>query len=263
MNQIFDEKMTDNSTIIEKALFARTHRFISNCYSFDVLKSAIGTYESDDSFIVISEDHGINRLYFFVKQTEDLASLFNRLDKGTYYIEYMTKQPDELVFESAQVIARLKRMINKDCRSVLDDPLLAVYRNDSVGEYADAKDAHEINKLLWDTFHTEISHLLSDDELAEVIKEKKVIIHKAEQIDALLQIDVMPKKFYINQVINRADKSVIHAMLLSELNIYIQNGGHYLYSWVEEDNIASMKFHQKYGMSHDGMWNVVYRLEIK
>ena len=105
--------------------------------------------------------------------------------------------------------------------------------------------------------------MLFDDELAEIIKEKKVIIHKDKQIDALLQIDVLPKKFYINQVINKADKCVIHAMLLSELSKYIQNGGQYIYSWVEENNIASMKFHQKYGMSHDGMWNIVYRLEIK
>ncbi len=255
--------MIDKSVIIEKALFARSHRYITNCYSFDVLKSASRIFEYDDSFAVISDDHGINRLYFFVKQIEDLVSLFHRLDKETYYIEYMTKQPDEYVFERATVIARLKRMVNKDCRSVLEDPILDVYRNDLIGEYAVVEDAHEINKLLWDTFHTEISHLLFDDELAEIIKEKKVIIHKDKQIDALLQIDVLPKKFYINQVINKADKCVIHAMLLSELSKYIQNGGQYIYSWVEENNIASMKFHQKYGMSHDGMWNIVYRLEIK
>lgn len=255
--------MIDKSIIIEKALFARSHRYITNCYSFDVLKSANGIFESGDSFAVVSDDHGINRLYFFVKQAEDIVSLLNCLDKGTYYIEYMTKQPDEYVFERTTVIARLKRMVNKDCRSVLEDPLLVVYRNDSIGEHADVEDAHEINKLLWDTFHTEISHLLYDHELAEIIKDKKVIIHKGNQIDALLQTDVMPKKFYINQIINRTDKHIIHAMLLSELNKYIQNGGQYLYSWVDENNIASMKFHQKYGMSHDGMWNIVYRLEIK
>ena len=254
--------MIDKNTVIEKALFARSHRYITNCYSMDVLNSASGFFEADDSFIVISEDHGVNRIYFFVKQTEILGRLFNQLDKGTYFIEYMTKLPEEFVPERAVTVARLKRMVNKDCRSVLEDPLLTVYRNDSIGEHADLADVHEINCLLWDTFKTEVSHLLYDEELAECIKDKKVIIHKERQIDALLQIDVMPKKFYINQVINRAEKSVIHAMLLSELNKYVQNGGQYLYSWVEENNIASMKFHQKYGMSHDGMWNIVYRLEI-
>ena len=254
--------MIDKNTIVEKALFARTHRYISNCYSFDVLDSATGIFESDDSFILTAEDHGVNRIYFFVKQIDALGSLYNQLNKGTYYIEYMSKRPEEFVPERAVAVARLMRMVNKDCRSVLDDQKLAAYRNDSVGEYADAADVHEINCLLWDTFKTEVSHLLYDEELAEIIKEKKIIIHKDKQIDALLQIDVMPKKFYINQVINRADKSVIHAMLLSELNNYVQNGGQYLYSWVEENNIASMKFHQKYGMSPDGMWNIVYRLEI-
>ena len=71
----------------------------------------------------------------------------------------------------------------------------------------------------------------------------------------------MPKKFYINQIINKTGKEVIHAMLLSRLDQYRKSGGKYLYSWVEEANIASLKFHNKYGMEHDGMWNLVYRLK--
>ncbi|MCR5384695.1 MAG: hypothetical protein K6E72_08690 [Saccharofermentans sp.] len=254
--------MIDKSEIIEKALNARSHRFISNCYSLDVLDSAKVIFEHGESFAFSIEDHGVNRLFFFVKDQEDLEPIFSSMEKGEYYIEYMTKQPDELVPVKTSVIARMKRMVNKDCRSVFDDLQLMQYKDDSVGEYAGIDDAHEINCLLWSTFHTEISHLLYDDELKEIIKAKKMIIHKAEQIDALLQIDVMPKKLYINQVINKADKSTIHAMLLNELCKYVQNGGRYIYSWVEEGNIASIKFHQKYGMNHDGMWNLVYRLEI-
>ena len=39
--------MIDTSVIIEKALFARSHRYITNCYSFDVLKSATGVDMAD------------------------------------------------------------------------------------------------------------------------------------------------------------------------------------------------------------------------
>ena len=39
---------------------------------------------------------------------------------------------------------------------------------------------------------------------------------------------------------------------------YIESGGKYMYAWVEENNIASLKFHQKYGMRHDGMWDLIY-----
>ena len=254
--------MIDKSVLTQKALYARTHRFLTNCYSFDVLDSVNGIFEYGESFAFSSEDHGINRLFFFVKDKDELGSLISSVDKGIYFVEYMTKDPDELTIERATVIARMKRMVNKDCRSVLDDPVLSGYRNDTAGEYADVKDAHEINSILWSVFQTEISHLLSDEELEEIIKAKKMIIHRSERIDALLQLEVMPKKFYINQVVNKADKSVIHAMLLSELAKYVQNGGQYMYAWVEENNIASMKFHQKYGMNHDGMWNLVFRLEI-
>ena len=254
--------MIDKSVLTQKALYARTHRFLTNCYSFDALDSVNGFFECGESFAISSEDHGINRLYFFAKDKDEMGSLMGSVDKGVYFVEYMTKDPDELTIAGAAVIARMKRIVNKDCSTVLEDPVLEVYRDDTIGEYADVKDAREINKILWSTFQTEISHLLSDEEIEEIIKANKMIIHRGDQIDALLQVDVMPKKFYINQVINKADKSVIHAMLLSELAKYVQNSGKYMYSWVEENNIASMKFHQKYGMSHDGMWNLVYRLEI-
>lgn len=254
--------MIDKDNLTEKAVFARTHRYITNCYSSDVLKSAQRIFEYGESFAFTVDDHGIDRLYLFAKDKEELDKLLGSLVKGTYFFEYMTKQPDELVPANAAIIARLMRMVNKDCKSVFEDQNVLQYRDDSVGEFAGVDDTHEINTLLWNTFHTEISHLLYDDELKEIIEAKKVVVHRGDKIDALLQVDVMPKKFYINQIINKADKSVIHAMLLALLWNYVENGGQYIYSWVEDKNIASVKFHQKYGMIHDGMWNLVYRLEL-
>ena len=130
-------------------------------------------------------------------------------------------------------------------------------------EFANEQDAEEINKILWVTFHTEISHLLSDDELRDKIRDEQITVHrnKDNHIDALLQADIMPKKFYINQVVNKGEKKAVHAILLNRLEQYIGAGGKYLYAWVEDKNIASMKFHEKYGMKHDGMWSMIYKIE--
>ena len=134
------------------------------------------------------------------------------------------------------------------------------YFDPAVGEPAADRDIPEINRLLWDTFHTEISHLLTDEELLE--KAGQLTIHReGRTIDALLQAEVLPKKFYINQIVNRGNRKNIHAMLLNRLKAYTEAGGKYLYAWVEDRNIASQKFHQKYGMKHDGMWNVLYAVE--
>ena len=50
-------------------------------------------------------------------------------------------------------------------------------------------------------------------------------------------------------------------MLQKRLKDYVNQGGKYAYAWVEKNNIASVKFHEKYGMKFDGLWNMVYALK--
>lgn len=45
------------------------------------------------------------------------------------------------------------------------------------------------------------------------------------------------------------------------MSFTIKAGGKYLYAWVEAFNVASVKFHEKYGMKHDGMWSMIYSIE--
>ena len=247
--------------IIETVKNARLARLLNNCYSMDTIDKCIDFWIMGDSLLFAYEDHGIQRLTYFVKDWQTLNELIDQIDGGVYFLEFMTKDPEEYIPKKAEKTAALMRLANPDCRSVFDiDSLVLQYRDPVVGEQAKEKDAEEINQILWGTFHTEISHLLTDEEVRKRIDQFS--IHRAEKgIDALLQADIMPKKFYINQVINHGEKKNIHAMLLTRLEEYVNNGGKYLYAWVEDKNTASQKFHAKYGMKHDGMWNMVYRLE--
>lgn len=254
----------DKQIVLDKIKNARLQRFMTNCYTLDVVERGQKMWCKGDEFAFSYEDHGIQRLVFFVKTWESLDLLLAGIEKGRFYLEFMTKNPGEYRPNDARLIASMMRLSNANCNSVFsyDSPVIQ-FKNVVPVELANEQDAVEINTILWDTFHTEVSHLISDEEIRKKIQEGQITIHRNDvgKIDALLQAEVMPRKFYINQVINRGDREIIHAILLSRLDEYVEAGGKYLYSWVEDKNIASIKFHQKYGMKHDGMWNLIYSIE--
>lgn len=233
---------------------------MSNVYTLENVQRATGCWETDDGFAFSYEDHGISRLSFLAADRDALSRLLDEVPAGCHHLEIMTKD-GEAVLPGLRRVTRLKRLVNSDCRSVFDDSTVLQYRDDAVGEAALPQDAHEINRLLWSVFRTEVSHLLWDDELEGRIRDGQISIHRGNGIDAVLMADVMPRKFYINQIVNMGEKRNIHAMLLNRLWRFVEGGGRYLYAWVEEDNAASIKFHGKYGMKHDGMWNVLWLLE--
>ena len=251
----------NSQNLQEKAKTARLARYLTNCYSMELIEKAEAIWTSGDSFLFSYNDHGVDRLVYFSQNYEVLNQMLAMTDHGKYYLEFMAKDPGEYTPANTDLVARLVRLANPDCRSILTDSAVLQYWDESVGEYAEPKDAAEINDLLWSTFKTEVSHLLNENELKEVIQKKQVLIHRGESIDAVLQLDVLPKKFYVNQVINKGEKKTIHAMMLNQIKKYVDQGGKYIYAWVDEKNIASLKFHAKYGMKHDGMWNLVYSLE--
>lgn len=251
----------DVQIIYEKIKRARELRLFTNCYAIDLAKNADQLWIKEEDFIFSYKDQGISRLIFFAKDWHAVDELLKLVDRGRYYLEFMTKNPDERVASCLTLIARMMRLSNPDCSFVFaEESSVMQYMNENVGETAQEEDAEEINRVLWETFRTEISHLLSDEEIRDKITEGQITIHRDNHIDAILQADVRPKKFYINQIVNKTDRNIIHAILLNRLNTYVKNGGKYLYAWVEDTNIASLKFHEKYGMKHDGMWSMIYCL---
>ncbi len=254
----------NENKLLEKIKTAKGKRYLSNCYSLNGLKNLSRFWEVGDSFLYTYNDHGIVRGEFFVESYDILDKLIMSIDQRKYYLEFMTKNPEEYKPKETNLVARMIRIANLDCSGILKENALILKYKDSVDvSNASEQEAEEINRILWNTFHTEISHLLYDEEIRAKIREGKITIHRNVEgcIDALLQADVMPKKFYINQIVNKAEKNVIHAILINRLQKYIEAGGRYIYAWVDDTNIASVKFHEKYGMKHDGMWNMVYCVE--
>lgn len=245
----------------------RQGRVSSNLYSENILNCADEYAATTKTVLLSYEDHTVRRLYYCTLDINDLTDAVSQLRYNSYVLEFMTRDSSEnrkTYFQSGFVpLAALMRMSVRDCSIAFQNEEINTYYDSTVGQFPKEEEASEINRVLWDIFDTRISHLCTDAEITAAIRGRELTIHKDEmgKIDAVLQAVVNPKKFYINQVYNGAEKRIIHAMFLNRLKEYCDAGGKYAYAWVAEDNIASIKFHSKYSFTPDGMWNMVYCLE--
>ncbi len=233
---------------------------LTNCYSMGVIEKADRIWEIGESFMFSYKDHGVNRLIYFAKNETVKDDLLNIIQTGIYYLEFMTRKLNEYTPGGTRLIARMMRVSNLDCTTVLTSGDILKYKDKTIGEKARLLDVKEINKIFWNIFSTEKSHLITDKELEKIISKGNITIHRSFGIDAILQVEVQPKKFYINQIVNLGNRKNIHAMLINRLEEYVSEGGKYIYAWVDSSNMASVKFHQKYGMHQDGLWSNIYCL---
>lgn len=231
------------------------------------------TAVSPESLLILNPDHGVRRLLFYTTDFGDLQNILRKsLASGEEYVlEIVSKDgglyQDELEDMGFVEIARLSRVSVKDISPIFHgENEISRMADPSIPMEAKEEDTDGILKTLWNVFDTRISHLPGREELCQSIRRGEFCIYKDEDssnIKAVLQSIVAPKSFYINQVYNGAKKNVIHSILLERLKQYYLNGGRYVYAWVEESNLASLKFHAKYGLQPDGLYTCVYVYRAK
>lgn len=243
----------------------------SNCYlSFSLEPDREWkTLSNDRSLAIIDYEGGTERLYFYTHDFNDLGKMLNGYD-GSPVVDIISKNKRDFEQELKAIgyipLAHLTRVSNKDVSLVLDDVSESIASYESnVGEYATLEDAKSIGKMLWSIFDTRVSHLPDDNELSEMIAKKEFVVCKNSVgvIESLLQLQISTRSYYVNQIINRGDKNRFHSMVINTLKKYCEMGGKYAYAWVEDTNMASLKFFEKYGMISDGTWNCVYVKENK
>ena len=250
-------------TLTEKIMSLKRNRgCISNIYSFDFIKNVTAVFMSENAVAAFYDDHGVTRTVFCASAKEELPELISQYKGRELVAEIVSRNPEEcrelLSSCGFEVFTELRRLSTSDCTELSEN--VSRYFDASVGYFPKKSEAPEINRFLWDTFDTRVSHLLSDEEISEIIEKGGITLHRSADgnIDALLQAEIQPRKFYINQIINRGERNIIHAMLQNRLKEYTSGGGRYAYAWVETENIASNRFHEKYGFKHDGLYNIVY-----
>lgn len=261
--------MMNTSKLINRiSLLRKTGRVITNCFvSFDPSDNKeYEVFSSEKTIIIINCEYKVNRVWFYTTDSQDFAELAAcSLRNAEYTLDIVGRDPsllkDELASAGFLCIAEMMRLSSNNISEVFSsDSAVHKYLGCEYGATAVVSDADEISDILWRTFDTRISHLPDNAELADMISKEQFTIYRnhEQRITSLLQTLAEPKKLYINQVYNSAEPEIIHAMLLNKIKQYCDQGGKYLYSWVEKNNIASIKFHQKYNLKHDGLWDIVY-----
>lgn len=223
---------------------------------------------SSKSILIVNNDHGINRLLFYTTDFSDLRKIAHTsLERDReYVIEIVSKDKDlykdELEDMGFAVLTRLNRISVKDISPLFcGESEISKMVDPSIPVAAKIDDADNIKETLWDLFDTRIGHLPNRDEIVQSIQKGEFCIYKdkdSSEVKACLQSIAAPKSFYINQVYNKDKKEVIHSIMFEKLKQYYVNGGRYVYAWVEECNLPSLKFHAKYGLRPDGLYTCVY-----
>jgi len=242
-------------------------RLVTNVYTADIINQSSVFLCNADAILLSYNDHGVNRLYYYAHKLDNIEGLIASLPEDEYVLEFMTKNAEDysevLQQLGFQCLAQMLRMSVRDVAVSIKNKFASQHFDEAIGTFPDESLAQGINRVLWKVFDTRVSHLQDDDELKRSIEKREVLIHRNEEgsVDAVLQTIIQPQRFYINQVYNGTDKNIIHSMMHHRLKEYTDAGGKYAYAWVDKNNIASVKFHQKYGLQHDGMWNIVYVLK--
>lgn len=218
---------------------------------------------SEDSLCVIIHEPSVDRLLFFTVNDLDLVEISNLLGEG-YVLDIVSKDSnlyaDLLTKMGFKQLTKLQRVANKDMMlSILASTREMVLDFDK-SIVAQVQHIEDIYNLLWNTFDTRISHLPDKEELERQIKsmEIRIIEDESGKIVTLYQVSVEPKSYYINQIINKGSKDSFHKMLIDDFKRYCDNGGRYVYAWVETENKASLGLFKKYGIVPDGLYTCVY-----
>lgn len=220
--------------------------------------------ETEQSIVILLTEPDVTRIIFGTVDFNDLKQLVHSIGNNVI-IEVVSKDKSYMKSEIEMLgLKKLVMQIRVSCRNVsevfLHDSKMIKFFDSSVIDYASEADIDQINEMLWNTFDTRSSHLKTKIELSEQIKRGEFAIYKNvnNEIEMIIQHISSPKSFYFNQIINNGDRALFHALTLNLLKKYCDSGGKYAYAWVDEGNIASLKYFEKYKLLEDGVYNSIY-----
>ncbi len=260
---------TDGIIAKIRELKLKKTRVITNCYiqfktepdkEWNVL-------ESNNSLVIVCVDSdGITeRLFFYTNDIADLLFLIGRCNKNSV-IEIITRDRNELVDAFKTVgFSLLSRLIKYSVKDIAEVSTINEFIHNNVDDTTDSylaelTDSNGIYNILYENFDTRISRLPVLEEINNAINNNEILICKDDEgsIKSLLQVNIMPKSYYISQIINHGDKRKFHDMIGKSISDYIDAGGKYMYAWAEETNPASQRLFQKYGMKSEGLYLLVF-----
>ena len=211
-------------------------------------------------------DNGVERLFYFGADRDEIALLLRGFAPGSM-LDLLTRseasvQPLALA-AGCVPFARFVRVANPRLAEELGDvgsPTIIKCADLTLGRPARVQEAQQISDLLFSTFDTRTSHIPMVEEICRQVGEGTVWVEQqGGKLVSLLMYRIEGKKYYINQVINRAQPQLIHSIVMRTMRNAIEEYGvNYCYAWVDEKNLRSLRFHARYGMEPDGLMDFSY-----
>ena len=158
-------KAVDRDSILKKIRQLQKSGYpLTNGYTKEAIEKAEEIWESERAVLYAYDDNGVKRLIYYALDPEALQKVLKMPEGQEYVLDFLTRNPEENreIMENAgfQVLARMMRVSNFQCGSMLKELPVIAYRDDSAGYTADISEAHEIKEKMWEVFDTRVSHLL-------------------------------------------------------------------------------------------------------
>lgn len=242
------------------------NKIITNYFTFNYNNKIINIYKDEKSIFFIIEDNMVFRGYFFSTDEDNLSLLLKKV-KEECIVEILTKDEplkyDNIFLSSGFVFNSIfKRYSNDNLKLKLNESIPNKLKNlefRKYGKIATLDDVDLLHNKLYETFDHRTSHLPEKDEIANMILNNQIVIEKENNdVVAFLIYKIEGCKYYVNQIYNSVNSEVIHSILYNSIIDSMKKNVNYAYAWIDENNIRSIKFHEKYGMRFDGLSSISY-----
>lgn len=257
------------SNLAEKIQSLRRKRtgFITNAFfNADQLKSMVGeegtaVFDSDDTIVILSDEPGLVRLYFYAASLdglkeipEMLPSQINKtvvadiIGKGQQ-VETIAAKLCESGFIKHNELFRMVRKPEEIHQEVSPDVA-----------FATSDRCDEIYKMIYDTFDIYSEHLPTKEKILRSIdnKEITVVLHQ-DQVVGFNYTQRAGERLMYNYLIAVAKefrgKGIGDKLEIFPLIMYGKD--HVFNHWVVKDNQVAIKKHVKFNFKPDGMIDIV------
>lgn len=242
----------------------KTSYYTSNI--FGIQDSISNIEENEHAIAFVFLDKTVKRVQFAANDGDSLKEVLERMPVPSG-IEYIGNELDEITKKAivdagyrfeGDYVRRIIKNLKDDIYVNIPDKFKGV-DCESNYRYATQEDAEAIYKMLYETFSPFTSHLVNMEELKEQIDKREVVVAPPEgPITGLLTFWYQGRKLYMEHAINRGESVNMHSMYFSVLEKAAKDGINVCDTWVEINNIPSMKFGNRYGFVNERLHNFAF-----
>ena len=247
---LFQKKQIEEIQTLIDQKFAKKLEF-NNYFGIDL--SDCEVYSTLSSFLIRKKHGDFYRLYILSEDFIDLKKTLTELSSN-HAINVPTKK-DIIEFEKVmevtgfELLAKYNRYVYNKVKKKKGIPIT----------YANTNDFDSIKSILFNNFSPITGRLPDDKDLFKMIQEKQILVNRDSDkvsINGLIGYVLIKKKCYLSFWVDNKGGGL--ELLFSVFSILNENEIDYVYFWVNENNLNTIKIHKMLGAVPDGLNDYVF-----